>query len=728
MLYCNDKPSSTNITYNLLVVEDSELLNKIICSTLEKLNYQVSKAFTLKEATQKLEENTFDFIILDLNLPDSFGEDLLIEIKSLSKAKIIVLTSEVDKQIRETLFQMGIIDYLIKDENFKNSIKSIDDIIKSIEYNTFNQILVIDDSEFVCKKIENILNIRNYKTLKALSVKDGMELLDCHNVNLIILDMELPDIHGLDLLRKIKSDKKYSHIPVIVLSGHNSPELLRNALKSGAFDFINKPFNIEEFTLKVNIAIEYNRKYIEVVCHKKILNEYKEVVDESSIVSKTDPKGIITFVNDNFCKISGYTREELIGKSHNIIRHPDMPKSAFKDIWETIANKKVWHGKVKNLKKDGSFYIVQTTISPIVDYNDNIIEYIALRTDITDIEIIKENLKNTLEIENKNFKEAYKLSQEYNKAINDSSIVSRTDTNGVITYANDRFCKTSGYTKEELIGKTHNILRDPKAPDSFFKNMWDTITQGKTWKGQHRNRKKDGSYYYLENTIIPILNHENKIVEYVSIRHDITKIITIHKELENNQKEIIYKMGEIGESRSQETGNHVKRVALYSKLLAQFCGLPEKQSNLIFIASPMHDIGKVAIPDYVLNKHGKLDEKEWEIMMTHSQIGYDILKNSKRSILKAAAIVAHQHHEKWDGSGYPNGLKGKEIHLFGRITAVADVFDALGSDRVYKKAWDLDKIIDFMQSQKGKHFDPKLIDIFLKNLDKFLEIKDKLKD
>ena len=146
------------------------------------------------------------------------------------------------------------------------------------------------------------------------------------------------------------------------------------------------------------------------------------------------------------------------------------------------------------------------------------------------------------------------------------------------------------------------------------------------------------------------------------------------------------------------------------------------------MASPMHDIGKIGIPDSILNKNGKLDADEWEVMKTHAQLGYDILKNSKREILQAAGIVSYTHHEKWDGSGYPRGLKGDDIHIFGRITAIADVFDALGSERVYKKAWPLEKILELFNEEKGKHFDPNLIDVFMNNLDEFLEIKEKYKD
>jgi response regulator RpfG family c-di-GMP phosphodiesterase len=187
-------------------------------------------------------------------------------------------------------------------------------------------------------------------------------------------------------------------------------------------------------------------------------------------------------------------------------------------------------------------------------------------------------------------------------------------------------------------------------------------------------------------------------------------------------------MGAIGESRSKETGNHVKRVAEYSKILALHYGLSSKEAELLKQASPMHDIGKVAIADSILNKPGRFDEKEKEIMNTHAKIGYEMLKHSDRPLLKTAAIVSFQHHEKWDGSGYPNGLKEEEIHIFGRITALADVFDALGSDRCYKKAWEDDRIFKLFKEERAKHFDPKLVDIFFEHLEEFLKIRDTFKD
>jgi HD-GYP domain-containing protein (c-di-GMP phosphodiesterase class II) len=202
----------------------------------------------------------------------------------------------------------------------------------------------------------------------------------------------------------------------------------------------------------------------------------------------------------------------------------------------------------------------------------------------------------------------------------------------------------------------------------------------------------------------------------------------LYQEIEETQKEIIFTMGAIGENRSLETANHVRRVAEYSKVLALGYGLSAEDAELLKMASPMHDIGKVGIPDAILNKPGKLTKDEFERIKDHTIIGYDLLKNSTRKILEAAAIVAHEHHEKFNGSGYPVGVKGQDIHIFGRITALADVFDALGSKRCYKEPWELERILNLFKDEKNEHFDGKLIDIFFERISDMLDIRKRLED
>jgi len=204
--------------------------------------------------------------------------------------------------------------------------------------------------------------------------------------------------------------------------------------------------------------------------------------------------------------------------------------------------------------------------------------------------------------------------------------------------------------------------------------------------------------------------------------------LRLREVVRESQKELSYILGEAVERRSKETGSHVKRVANYSFMLALKYGLTPYQAEIIKLASPLHDIGKIGIPDSILNKPGKHTPDEWQIMQSHAQMGYEILKNSTNEILRQGAVIAYQHHEKWDGTGYPSGLSGEAIDISGRITAIADVFDALGSDRCYKKAWPLADIIDLLKQERAKQFDPKLVDLFLNDLDAFLAIRDAYPD
>jgi len=398
--------------------------------------------------------------------------------------------------------------------------------------------------------------------------------------------------------------------------------------------------------------------------------------------------------------------------------------SFFEDLWKTIkVDKEPWFGVIKNKAKDGSSYYVNSVISPILNSKGELIEYIAIRNDITEIEESKNILKKQYSIASNKYEDIQFLSKSYENAIEESNIILRVDLNRNITYVNDAFCEISEYNPNELVGKPYSILKHPDVSEDEIEELWNTIESGKIWKGHLINLSKYRNTYYSIATVVPIKNKNDTVIEYISIRKDITEIITLHTEIEETQRELIYKLGEIGESRSKETGNHVKRVAEYSKLLALLSGLSKEEAELLKYASPMHDIGKIGIPDAILNKPGKLTIEEFEIMKTHSSIGYEMLKGSNRPILQASAVVSYEHHEKWNGTGYPRGLKGADIHIYGRITAIADVFDALASDRPYKKSWKLEKILDLFREQKGKHFDPKLVDLFFNNLDKFLKIK-----
>lgn len=200
------------------------------------------------------------------------------------------------------------------------------------------------------------------------------------------------------------------------------------------------------------------------------------------------------------------------------------------------------------------------------------------------------------------------------------------------------------------------------------------------------------------------------------------------RRLIKREHETLSILGKTAEYKDPETASHVARVAHYSKLLAREYGLNQKEQDIVYYAAPFHDLGKVGIEDKILLKPDKLDKDEFEIMKTHALIGYEILKDSQSEYLQAGAVIALTHHEKFDGSGYPYGLRGENIHLYGRIVAIADVFDALTSFRPYKKAWSFEEGMEFLKEKKGIDFDPKIVDLFEKNIDEVVEIYNSFKE
>ena len=274
-----------------------------------------------------------------------------------------------------------------------------------------------------------------------------------------------------------------------------------------------------------------------------------------------------------------------------------------------------------------------------------------------------------------------------------------------------------GTLPDDIVAKMQQVQRDKQSyyADDCFIGYFSTQNGSENFLYVSKGSK-------LEQTDHQLLSYfsHNIAIAYENIR--------LRELMRESQRELAYILGEAVEKRSKETGSHVKRVANYSYLLAIHYGLTEYEAEKIKLASPLHDLGKIAIPDHILNKPGKHDAAEWAIMQQHAELGYQILQHSTNEIMQMGAIIAHQHHEKWNGKGYPQGLAKDDIHIAGRITALADVFDALGSDRCYKKAWPLPDIIELIRQERGQQFDPALADILLNNLDAFLAIRDAYPD
>jgi len=260
------------------------------------------------------------------------------------------------------------------------------------------------------------------------------------------------------------------------------------------------------------------------------------------------------------------------------------------------------------------------------------------------------------------------------------------------------------------------------------------------------NYETDVRHQALQAGVTDFLNKPLDNVEFMSRARNMLALRKSYKHLANHaewladeikkatadiierERETIICLAKAAEYRDPETGSHILRMAHYSRLIAAQMGLPEEQQDILLEAAPMHDIGKVGTPDMILLKPGKLDEAEFAIMKRHASHGYEILSRSQSPLLRVAAEIANTHHEKFDGTGYPQGLAGKQIPLFGRIVAVSDVFDALTSERPYKRAWAKEDAKKFLRDHSGTHFDPKCVEAFLASWEEVMVIQNKFQD
>lgn len=255
------------------------------------------------------------------------------------------------------------------------------------------------------------------------------------------------------------------------------------------------------------------------------------------------------------------------------------------------------------------------------------------------------------------------------------------------------------------------------AIEAVHRGVWDFVT------------KPIVSMAALENTVLQCVERARLRKENELYRQHLEELVAQRtEELERTRLQIIQRLGRAAEYRDNETGMHVIRMSHFSRLLALHAGMPARDAEILLQAAPMHDVGKIGIPDQILLKPGPLTEAEWLIMKTHPQMGADIIGDDPSEILRLAAVVALNHHEKWDGSGYPKGLRGEEIPLAARIVAIADVFDALTSQRPYKAAWPLDKALALIQESSGKHFDPQLVPLFIGIISEIQDIQQRYRD
>jgi len=361
---------------NVLVVDNSSFILNVLKNIFaEKNNFNVFLANTYEEAIKLLEEKDFFMAISNLVLPNALNGEM---VNKLSEYNIptVVLSSKIDNKFMNDIESFNVVDYVLKDS--MHGLENVHNLVELLSFIKDMDVLVVEDSNSFAYKIKDVLETLMLKVKVVSNGKEALEVLENNDkISMVITDYNMPEMNGLELTRIIRKDKSHVNTPIVIMSAEEDKEFRIRLFKNGVNDFLAKPVLKEELKSKV-LDIFANIKQLNEI------NSFNKIFDENIISSSTNEKGVIKSVSKAFCEISGYTKEELIGKHHNIVRHPDMPKSIYEELWSTIQSGKCWKGEIKNLRKDGSYYWVNAIIEPEFDRNGEIVGYYAVRQDITD--------------------------------------------------------------------------------------------------------------------------------------------------------------------------------------------------------------------------------------------------------------------------------------------------------------------------------------------------------
>ena len=527
--------------------------------------------------------------------------------------------------------------------------------------NNEQSILVVDDDMLVRKVLKKYISSLGYYVDTAEDGSGALDMLRSFSYDLVLTDLQMPRLGGIELLKKMFLE--YPDIPKIVLTGQGTNDDIIAALKSGAYDFLYKPiddFEILEFSIKR--AVE----------SKKLKEDKERHVAEIEKINE-----IVSMLN------SGKSTEEIFSKLHlslkRVIPFDGMvltllnETNTFLNIENMVFNQSLFY---TILRKNDRFFISDPSVKKLIEGD----------FDLLNIEDLGLYLKS------KRLDDVfYEINRNGINSILAVSLVLKNQIRGIIFFL-------SGYK-------------------SFFKN--EHITFVRSIVGQIALSVQRAEL------MKEIENHSKNLEKMVSQRTE---------EVLKTQRATIFALSSLADARDSETGDHLERIRNYSVLLMQLCMMEEDHPEInarllrdLYDSSVLHDIGKVGIPDYILLKKGSLTEEEFEVMKKHPVIGYDALRNASGDLgsdffLNMAMDIILYHHERWDGAGYPYGLKGEDIPLSARIVSIADVYDALTSRRPYKEAFTHDKAIEIMKTEVGK-YDPELFNIFIKNAEKFNNIR-----
>jgi cyclic di-GMP phosphodiesterase len=570
-------------------------------------------------------------------------------------------------------------------------------------------VLVVDDNAGKRLAVRAMLAPLGHAIVEVDSGRAALLAIEQQSFAVILMDVSMPILNGYETAKLIRERIESASTPIIFLTAYGRDETeTASAYASGAVDFIFTPVLADVLRAKVSAFIhlfvqsrDLQRSLESITALNGALREgeartravLQHVAD--GIVT-ADEAGLIESFNRSAQRLFGYTEHDVIGQPLRLIIAPNEDDdSADPATTEAVGR-----------RQDGSCFPLEISTS-LVNVGERMLTIGCIR----DISARNEQAEREREREHALRRDAQRDRLAFEAAPIGGIITGR---DGVIQRVNQAMCDMTGYTADELIGMDSSTLAHPdERPHSA--SVIDAL-----WSGRSETERFDKRYLHSSGRTIEarvalttICDESDEVTQLFGQIEDITEARRTARELEQAQFEMLARLAAVAEFRDDDTGQHTRRVADLSVTIAQHLELPAADIELLRLAAPLHDVGKIAIPDAILGKSGKLTVEEFDEMKTHTTIGAQMLAGSAFALLEMAEQIALTHHEKWDGSGYPAGLAGDAIPIVGRIVAVADVFDALTHSRPYKPAWSRADAIAEIASQAGRHFDPQVLDAFL---------------
>jgi len=582
-------------------------------------------------------------------------------------------------------------------------------------------VLVVNDVRAQRLSVQAMLAPLGLDIVEADSGRAALRAVLRQTFAVILMDVRMPALDGYETAKLIRQRSESGLTPIIFCTafGRDETETL-TAYASGAVDFIFTPIIADVLRAKVSAFVDLFlqsqklRRSLESITtlnaalrdsEGRALAVLQNVAD--GIVT-VDDGGHIESFNPAAQRLFGYRREEAIGQPLELIiahrRHNDIPNPVW--LLPTVRDTRAEPTETMGCRKDGSTFPMEMDVSQM-EIGERTFT-IACTRDIS-------GRKERAEVERQRGQALRREAQRDRAAFDEApigSVIASRD--GQIERVNQALCQMTGRTPDELIGTHFLELTHPEDRDDSATVVAAVLSgDARTQHLEKRYLLDDGRVLETRIAITAIRDDAEEVTQLFAQVEDVTEARRTSRELEEAQFEMLARLAAAAEFRDDDTGRHTSRVGDLSASIAQRLGLPASQVELIRLAAPLHDIGKIAIPDAVLGKPGELTDEEYELMKTHTTIGAQMLAGSAFALLELAEEISLTHHEKWDGSGYPAGLPGDAIPIAGRIVAVADVFDALTHVRPYKAAWSAADAIAEMSSEAGRHFDPQVLEAYL---------------